>query len=287
MAARFVFDASAETFPTLVLENSGRGLVVVLFWSPRAAPSMMLMPRLLHLAEDFGGRFLLVRVNVDELARLARDWGVASVPTVKFFRHGQVVHTIHGAESEASLRAALEQYLPRPPDPVRVEARRLFQAGQAEAAYARLAQAALDDPDNPLLPLELARLMVQNGEHARAHALLANLPEPAASHPEIQRLFVHLGLIIAAEEAPESAALDAQLAAHPNDCEARFARAARRLVADDFSGAAEDLLAILALEPAWRQGRAHRALLAVLELSAFPPEDAAACRRRLAELLHR
>lgn len=286
MASRFVFDAGANTFPTLVLENSARGLVLVLFWSPRAAPCLMIMPRLEHLAKAYAGRFLLVRVNVDEWARLARDWGVASVPTVKFFRHGQVVHTIHGAESEASLRAAVEQHLPRGADPVRLKAWRLFEAGEVEAAYASLAQAALDDPDDPTLPLELARLMVRQGEHVRAHGLLANLPEPAASHPEIQRLFLHLCLIRAAEEAPEADVLEARLAAQPADSATRFARAARRLVADDFTGAADDLLEIVAREPEWQHGLARRALLAVLELPAFPAAAAASCRRRLAQILN-
>ncbi|MEO1766813.1 tetratricopeptide repeat protein [Thiobacter aerophilum] len=287
MASPFVLDASAETFPTLVLENSARGLVVALFWSPRAAPCMMIMPRLTRLAESHAGRFLLVRLNVDELARLARDWGVASVPTVKFFRHGQVVHTIHGAESEASLRAALERYLPRAANPARLEAQRLFQSGEVDAAYAKLAQAALDDPDDPLLPLDLARLMVRNGEHARAHALLANLPQPAASHPEIERLFLHLSLILAAEAASEPAALEARLGAAPDDSAARFARAARRLVDDDFLGAADDLLELIARDPQWEQGLARRALLAVLDLPAFPSQEVAECRRRLASLLHR
>jgi len=77
------------------------------FWSPRAGPCLMLMPRLLKLAEEFGGRFLLVRLNTDEHGRLARDWGVTSIPTTKVFRHGRVVDTLHGAESETSVRALL------------------------------------------------------------------------------------------------------------------------------------------------------------------------------------
>ncbi len=77
------------------------------FWSPRAGPCLMLMPRLLKLAKEFGGRFLLVRLNTDEHGRLARDWGVTSIPMTKVFRHGRVVDTLHGAESETSVRALL------------------------------------------------------------------------------------------------------------------------------------------------------------------------------------
>ena len=40
----------------------------------------MLMPRLIRLATEFGGRFLLVMLNTDELGRLAREHGVTSLP---------------------------------------------------------------------------------------------------------------------------------------------------------------------------------------------------------------
>ncbi len=107
----YVFDATADNFRTLVLANSDKGPVAVNFWSPRAGPCLMLMPRLLKLAEEFRGRFLLVRLNTDEFGRLARDQGVTSIPTTKLFRHGAVVDTLHGAESEPSLRTFLRKHL--------------------------------------------------------------------------------------------------------------------------------------------------------------------------------
>ncbi|MHB8624090.1 MAG: thioredoxin family protein [Sulfuricaulis sp.] len=88
----YVFDATAENFRNLVLENSDKGPVLVHYWSPRAGPSLMLMPRLVRLATEFGGRFLLVMLNTDKLAQLAHDYGVNGIPTIKFFRRGQVVN---------------------------------------------------------------------------------------------------------------------------------------------------------------------------------------------------
>src|SRR5512135_358205 len=107
----YVFDATAENFPRLVLENSGKGPVLVSYWSPRAGPCLMLMPRLVRLATEFGGRFLLVMVNTDELGRLAREHGVTSIPTVKVFRHGRVIDTLHGAESENVLRDFIARHV--------------------------------------------------------------------------------------------------------------------------------------------------------------------------------
>ena len=77
----YVFDTNADNFPRLVLENSAKGPVLVNYWSPKAGPCMMLMPRLVRLAGEFGGRFLLVMLNTDELGQLARSHGVVSLPT--------------------------------------------------------------------------------------------------------------------------------------------------------------------------------------------------------------
>src|SRR3970040_1874787 len=107
----YVFDADADNFPRLVLENSAKGPVLVNYWSPRAGPCMMLMPRLVRLAAELSGRFLLVMLNTDELGRLAREHGVNSLPTVKVYRHGQIIDTLHGAESEPSLRRFIDKHV--------------------------------------------------------------------------------------------------------------------------------------------------------------------------------
>ena len=60
---------------------------------------MMLMPRLMRLAGESMGAFC-VMLNTDELGQLARSHAVVSLPTIKVYRHGKVVGTLHGAESE-------------------------------------------------------------------------------------------------------------------------------------------------------------------------------------------
>lgn len=71
--SRFVFDVTADNFRTLVLQNSDRGPVLVNYWSPRAGPCFVLMPRLVRLCTEYNGRFLLAMLNTDELGPLARE----------------------------------------------------------------------------------------------------------------------------------------------------------------------------------------------------------------------
>ncbi len=148
----YVFDASADNFPRLVLENSDKGPVLVNYWSPRAGPCMMLMPRLLRLAKEFSGRFLLVMLNTDEFGPLARSHGVVSLPTVKVFRHGKVADTLHGAESEDTVREFIRKHL-ADPSAIRLKNTLAVHAGFLLAAKdapprEKLIESIAADPDN-------------------------------------------------------------------------------------------------------------------------------------------
>ncbi len=278
---RFVFDATAENFRALVLANSEKGPVAVNFWSPRAGPCLMLMPRLLKLAEEFGGRFLLVRLNTDEHGRLARDWGVTSIPTTKVFRHGKVVDTLHGAESEASVRAFLRKHVGGEFSNLRAAALKAFEGGDTAGAASLAAQAALAEPDNPQAPLDVAKLLLLQGRYAQAEALLAALPETLRSRSEVRALQAHAGLLGAARDAPPAEALEQTIAADPGDLDARYRLAAARLTADDYEGAMAQLLEITHQNPAFRGGAARNGLLAVFTLLG---EQDARVQRARAEL---
>lgn len=263
---RFVYDATADNFRTLVLANSEKGPVAVNFWSPRAGPCLMLMPRLLRLAEEFGGRFLLVRLNTDEHGRLARDWGVTSIPTTKVFRHGKVVDTLHGAESEASVRAFLRKHVGGESVDLRAAALKAFERGDTAGAASLAAQAALAEPDNPQAPLDVAKLLLLQGRYAQAEALLAALPEALRSRAEVRALQAHASFLGAAREAPPVEALEQAIAADPGDLEARYRLAAVRLTADDYEGAMAQLIEIARRDLEFRDGAARDGLLAVFTL---------------------
>lgn len=261
----YVFDATSANFQTLVLENSRRGLVLVHFWTPKAGPCMVLMPRLVRLATEYGGKFLLVMLNTDELGALARRIGVTSVPTVKFFRNGEVVHTIHGAEPDSTFHEALGRFVSADPLRVYSEGLAAWQRGSPEQARQLLAQAALDNPDNPAIPRDLARLLWSSGEHEQALNLLRNLPEPVRSSPQIASLRSHFLLAHTAQIAPPAAELDVLLVGEPDNLPARFQLAARHLAEDRVDQALESLMAIVLKDRDWQDGQARQALIHLLD----------------------
>ncbi len=263
--SRYVFDATANNFSTLVVENSRRGLVLVFFWTPKAGPCMVLMPRLVKLATEYAGRFLLAMFNTDEMGALARRIGVTSVPTVKFFRQGEVVHTIHGAEPDSTFHQALKQFIADDAERVYNQGLVAWQAGDLNQARQLLAQAALDSPDNPAIPRDLAKILWASGEQEQAVNLLRSLPDALKSRAEIEALLSHLLLAHTAQTAPEIASLHALLESEPDNLVARFQLAARFLGADQVELALQELLEIVQRDRTWQGGQAHKTVIHVLD----------------------
>jgi putative thioredoxin len=275
-----IVEASADNFDALVLGNSMKGLVLVHYWTPKAGPCMLLTPRLAALAEAYGGRFLLVLANTDELSRIAHAQGVSSVPTVKFYLNGAVVHTIHGAEPDATFRAALARFISTADDRLRQEALQAHQQGRTDEAISLLARAAVEHPDDLGISVDLAKLLILAEQPENALNLLATLPAQARQDGRIAPLLVHLELLDAARNGPEDAT--ERLSADPDDAEAGFTTAARALLDDARETAMETLLALAQRHPEYRNDIGRRALLALFTLFGADHELTRRYRARLA-----
>lgn len=263
-ATDYIREGTAENFPTLVLQNSGKGLVVVDFWAPWVGPSLRQQAMLAEVVEALPGRFLLVTVNTDEQKSVAAAYGVKSLPACKLFRHGRVVEELHGVQPQGDYRRVIEKHLGST-DPVRQQALAAWQAGAQDRAVQLLAEAAMADPADPSLPELLAKLLTQGGRHADALEVLRALPPELSAHEGLRRLRSHLELVVAGLTAPSLAELASRVEAEPEDTGVRFQRAAARLLADDPEGAVADLLETIRRDPGWRDGLAREALLALFD----------------------
>jgi len=282
----YVFDASAENFNRLVLENSHKGPVLVHFWTPKAGPCFILMPRLVKLAAEYGGKFLLVMLNADALPELARRFGVNSVPTVKFFWRGAVAHTIHGADPDSSFREVLDRFIAGDANRAHALGMAAWQAGNSQQARMLLANAAMAEPDNLAIPRDLAKLLWAEGEGEQALKLLDSLPPEARADAAIAPLYAHLNLAETARLASPLADLDARLAHDADDLAARYQRAAVLLAGDDFSGAMADLLAIARTDRGFRNDIGRTSLLALFNLLGSAHPLTRQYRQALSESLH-
>lgn len=254
--SEFSYDVGLDNFEAAVLQPSREVPVVVDFWAPWCQPCQTLTPLLEKLAEEYGGRFLLAKVNADEYPEIAQQFGVRSIPTVKAVFEGRLADEFTGALPEAELRAFLDRLTPSPAEPLRAEAAALIAEGRREEALTCLVQASQLDPSNESVRLDGAELLIELGRGDEARALLASdFVQQAARAEALQK---RLAL---SEVKIDTAALDARLAANPDDHAARLERSRALAGAGRYREALEDAIEVVRRDRFYDEGAGRKALL--------------------------
>lgn len=83
--------------------------VLVDFWATWCGPCRMVGPVIEQLAQDYEGKAIVGKVDVDECGELAMRYGVMSIPTVIVFKDGKPVAQQIGAVSKGAYAAMLDQ----------------------------------------------------------------------------------------------------------------------------------------------------------------------------------
>lgn len=134
-------DVTEATFQTEVLERSMTTPVVIDFWADWCGPCKQLSPVLEKLAVEYGGAWVLAKVDVDANPRLAQMFRVQGIPMVYAVVGGQPVNAFTGVLPEAQVRQFLDQVLqstgveaPVVDDPQLAEADQALISGDLETA---------------------------------------------------------------------------------------------------------------------------------------------------------
>lgn len=281
----FVFEGTPDNFQELVIEGSRQRPVLVDFWAAWCNPCQMLMPVVTKLAEEYGGKFHLVKVNSDEQQALASQYGVRSLPTLKLFRNGEVVKEVMGAQPESGLRALLDEFIERPGDKYIMQAQLLAEQGQFNEAESLLDQAQQEDPEHKQLPLEIARLKVLASKFDEAEDLLTALPLEQSQSPEVTQLLAQIQLARQIKDSPSPAELEQKIQSDPSDLTSHLQLAATRVMENNYEAALELYLSIMKKDRKWQDEAGRKGLLNVFELLGGQGELVSRYRRQMSSLL--
>ena len=99
---------TSENFESL--KNGNLPLVVDL-WAPWCGPCRMVGPVISELAAQYDGKVVIGKCNVDDEEDIAAELGVRSIPTILFYKNGEVVDKFVGAAPKAVLEETIKALL--------------------------------------------------------------------------------------------------------------------------------------------------------------------------------
>ncbi|MBO1413169.1 tetratricopeptide repeat protein [Streptomyces sp. FH025] len=180
-AYQLVIDVTEDTFEAEVVQRSTEVPVVIDFWAEWCGPCKQLSPILEGLAEEYAGRFVLAKIDVDANQLIAQQFGIQGIPAVMAVVAGQLVPLFQGAESAANVRKVLDQLIlvaeqrfgvaggavapgeapaaapQRPEDPALSAAHDALDAGDLGGAIQAYRNVLVDQPGNTEAKLGLAQ----------------------------------------------------------------------------------------------------------------------------------
>ena len=106
-----VINVTDQNFKEKVIEKSKEIPVIVDFWAEWCQPCLMLSPTLEKLAEEYDGKLILVKVNLDKARTISMQYKVMSIPSVKMFKDGKIVDEFVGAIPEPNVKEWIDKNL--------------------------------------------------------------------------------------------------------------------------------------------------------------------------------
>ena len=107
--AENLMEIDDNSFKTQVLQADKP--VLVDFWAPWCGPCKAIGPMIEKLAASYGDRILFAKCNADDSQQTAAKFGIKSIPTLMFFKDGNVFDKISGMTNQAKIEEVLKKLL--------------------------------------------------------------------------------------------------------------------------------------------------------------------------------
>ena len=99
---------TSENFSSL---KNGDMPLVVDFWATWCGPCRMMAPIIEELAKEYEGKAIIGKCNVEENEELATEYGIRNIPTILFFKQGEVVEKVVGFQQKPKIQEVINKLL--------------------------------------------------------------------------------------------------------------------------------------------------------------------------------
>jgi len=109
MASKNIVELTADNFQSEVIKSQIP--VVVDFWAEWCGPCKMLAPTLDEIADEYAGKVKIGKLNVDNFPEIANNYGINSIPTLLFFKNGNVAGQSVGVKPKSAIKSAIDKLI--------------------------------------------------------------------------------------------------------------------------------------------------------------------------------
>jgi putative thioredoxin len=282
----YIHNVGVQDFQALVIENSYKQPVLVDFWADWCEPCKSLAPVLAKLAEEYKGKFILAKVDTEKEQELAAHFGIKSLPTMKVIFNGQIAGERVGAVPESEIRALIDPLIVTEADKIMDAAMAAQDEGRTEDALELMNQALANDPANLELKINVAKLVMLQGDMKSASTLLDSLSDEESKNEEVVKLRAKINMASQLEGLPPMEQIEQRLTDNPKDLEALLDKSHHLSASGLYPQAMETLIQVMIIDRQFQDDAGRKGLLALFDMLGGEHADVQKYRRKLFTLLH-
>jgi len=278
-----VFAADPQNFQTEVIERSNQMPVIVLFWAEQMPETLGVRQLLDTQVTARADKLALALVDVGADQSLAQHLRVQTLPSIRVVQGGQLAEQLDGPQPDEALIALCDRLTLSSADVLREQLAGCLAAEDFDAALALLQRAIDEEPQNTAFRVELADVLVMQGNLSDAKTVLAGIAEDTQDLPRpVARLAF-------AEESAEMDSLDVlerNSADDSSNLDTQYCLAVRYAQQNRLEEALETALGILCTDRKFKNDIGRLTMLKIFDLLPKGDELASSFRRRMFNFMH-
>ncbi|MDF7669782.1 co-chaperone YbbN [Orbaceae bacterium ESL0721] len=286
---QIIYDVTEQNIQDII-QQSFTVPVLFYFWSPRSPNHEVMTQTLTQLTNAHHGQFILAKLDCDEQALLASQFGLRAIPTAYLFQNGQPVDGFQGPQSEDVIAQFLQKFLPNEDELKLAEGQKLVAENRYAEALPLLKQAweSLKDhfgKSRSDIALLLAKCEIALKQLDAAKETLATIPLQDQDST-YQGLHAEIELLEQAANSPELQQLQAELDKDPNNVDLMIKLASQLMQVGRPEEALELLFNPLTKDLNIGEGQVKKSMLDLLAALGTANPLAAKYRKKLYTLLY-
>ena len=291
-AVDYIFDVNQQDFQQAIIDASQNTPIIVDFWAPWCEPCKQLMPVLEAVVKTHEGKVKMAKVNIDQNQAIAQQLQIQSVPMVYAFFRGRPVDGFAGMKSKSEIEAFLTKlvnlaggFSPEQLEELLTQADSALAIDDFENANALYGQVFGLDSKNTRALAGLITVHVRTGGLDTAKEILDSLDDDMRESDAIKAVEKSIAFASQSSEASSQlAGLQKAVQDNSDDLQAQFDLSMAYMSVGHPQEAVDGLLAIIATDREWGDGKARAQLLEFFEVIGHADPITLKGRRRLSSM---